>query len=119
MGVSWTVVRCRVPLPAWGAYAREERGERERKYRSCASALRPRGRLNFGEFQLGLSVYSINYRLQHANHVQITEPTRDRGWTEWTPTLGVPCGVGADSVVSLSQHVVATAARDDSRRCIG
>jgi hypothetical protein len=40
-------------------------------------------------FQLGLGVYSINYRLRQANRVQTTNRVQDEGWTEWTPTFGL------------------------------
>jgi hypothetical protein len=39
--------------------------------------------------QYGLGVYSINYRLRQADHVQRTESVRDESWVEWTPTLGL------------------------------
>jgi hypothetical protein len=39
--------------------------------------------------QLGLSIYSIDYRLKQTNNVQKSFRTQDEGWTEWTPSLGL------------------------------
>jgi hypothetical protein len=40
-------------------------------------------------FQLGLGVYSINYRLGQTNNVQKTFRDQRESWMEWTPTLGL------------------------------
>jgi hypothetical protein len=40
-------------------------------------------------FQLGLGVYSINYRLGQTNNVQRTFREQRENWMEWTPTLGL------------------------------
>jgi hypothetical protein len=40
-------------------------------------------------FQLGLGVYSINYRLGQTNNVQKTFREQRENWMEWTPTFGL------------------------------
>lgn len=40
-------------------------------------------------FQLGLGVYSINYRLGQTNNVLKTFREQKENWMEWTPTLGL------------------------------
>ena len=39
--------------------------------------------------QFGLMVRSINYRLQQADHVELTQRALHTGWFEWTPTWGL------------------------------
>lgn len=43
---------------------------------------------NFG-FQLGLAVYSIDYRLNQRNNVLKTSRRQQENWMEWTPTFGL------------------------------
>jgi hypothetical protein len=51
-------------------------------------------RMGFGvgneqaDFQLGLEVRSIDYRLDQVDVVQETKRKQDESWTEWTPSLG-------------------------------
>ncbi len=37
-------------------------------------------------FQLGMQVYSIDYRLEQTDHVQETKRKQEESWYEWTPT---------------------------------
>jgi len=39
--------------------------------------------------QFGLMVRSINYRLQQADHVELTQQALRTGWLEWSPTWGL------------------------------
>jgi hypothetical protein len=39
--------------------------------------------------QVGVSMRSISYTLDQANHVQRNSRSQDESWTEWTPTLSV------------------------------
>jgi hypothetical protein len=40
-------------------------------------------------FQLGLGVYSIDYRLKQRNNVQRTSRVQDERWIEWSPTFAL------------------------------
>ncbi|HVT37784.1 MAG TPA: hypothetical protein VHE78_01945 [Gemmatimonadaceae bacterium] len=40
-------------------------------------------------FQLGLGLYSINYRLGQTNNLRRTFRSQREGWIEWTPTFGL------------------------------
>jgi hypothetical protein len=40
-------------------------------------------------FQLGMQVYSIDYRLEQTDHVQETKRKQEESWYEWTPTWSI------------------------------
>jgi hypothetical protein len=49
---------------------------------------RAEGGTSFG-YQVGLDLYSIDYRLHQNDHLREANRTQHENWLEWTPTLGL------------------------------
>jgi hypothetical protein len=85
------------------------------------TAPRHEGSTTFG-YQVGLDVYSINYRLHQIDHLRRTDRMQHEDWLEWTPTFAlrlhsrpldvrynfsVTCGVGDCGGTTVSPVSVA------------
>jgi hypothetical protein len=87
---TWAVADGPVPKPGGGVVPSG--------WKTVENAFRftnARLRLGFGmeseraAFQLGLQVYSVDYRLEQVDHVREEKRTQQESWLEWTPSLGL------------------------------